>query len=160
MKYAAKTLIRFITKFVDFDLQVRTKINPTKWPIIEPGKQFLNSGLHHRVGLIVPGQRSSSIHHFAQPPNIPYHQIPPPPLPADFHLFPPPSAPQLTDDLTDLHNGVDFHHVGENLNPDVPEFIPVTVRIRGENGDRNLAETERSESEEQCEDLEINHEGI
>jgi hypothetical protein len=141
-------------------LQVRTKIDPTKWPIIEPGKQFLNSGLHHGVGLIVPGQRSSSIHHFAHPPNIPYHQIPPPPLPADFHLFPPPSVPQLTDDLTDLQNGVDFLHVGENLNPDVPEFIPVTVRIRDENGDQNLAETERGESEEQCEDQEINHEGI
>jgi hypothetical protein len=50
--------------------------------------------------------------------------------------------------------------VGENLNPDVPEFIPVTVRVRGENGDQNLAETERSESEEQCEDLEISHGGM
>jgi hypothetical protein len=62
--------------------------------------------------------------------------------------------------LTDLQNGVDFHHVGENLNPDVPEFIPVTVRIQGETGDQNLAETERSESEQQCEDLEISHKGI
>jgi hypothetical protein len=141
-------------------LQVRTKNDPTKWPIIEHGKQFLNSGLHLGVGLIVPGHRSASIYHLAHPPNIPLQQIPPPPLPADFHSFPPPSAPPLTVDLTDDQNGVDFRHLGENLNPDVPEFVPVTVRIRGENGDRNLAETERSESEEQCEDLEISLEGM
>lgn len=145
---------RFITKCVDSDLQVRTKNDPTKWPITEPGKQFLNLGLHHGVGLIMPGQRSASIHHFAHPPNIP-----PPPLPADFHSFPSPSAPPLTVDLTDQQNGVDLHHVGENLNPDVPEFIPVTVRVRGENGDQDLAQTERSESGEQYEDREISREG-
>lgn len=63
-------------------------------------------------------------------------------------------------DLTDLQNGIDFQHVGENLNPDVPEFIPVTVRIHGEEGDQNAAETGRSEGEDQCEDLEVSHKGM
>ncbi|XP_023719871.1 la-related protein 1 isoform X3 [Cryptotermes secundus] len=132
------------------DFKVRTKNDPTKWPITEPGKQFLDLGLHHGVGLIMPGQRSASIHHFTHPPDIP-----PPPLPADFHSFSSPSAPPITVDLTDHQNGVDLHHVGENLNPDVPEFIPVTVRVRGETGDQDLAETERSESGEQHKDREI-----
>jgi hypothetical protein len=50
--------------------------------------------------------------------------------------------------------------VGENLNPDVPEFVPVTVRIQGENGDQNVAERERSEDEEQREDQESSHKGM
>jgi hypothetical protein len=102
----------------------------------------------------MPGQRSASIHHFAHPSNVHLHQIPPPSLPADFQSFPP-----LTD-LTDLQNGLDFCHVGENLNPDVPEFIPVTVRIQGENDDQNLAQAEGSESEEHREDKEVSHEGM
>lgn len=140
-------------------MQVRTTVNPTKWPIIEPGKQFLSLGLHHGVGLVMPGQRLASVHHFPHPSSIPFHQMPPAPFPADFQSFPPPSTPPLTD-LSDIQNGIDFLHVGENLNPDVPEFVPVTVRIRGENGDQNVAEREKREGEEQYEDQEISHKGM
>jgi hypothetical protein len=99
------------------------------------------------------------IHQFAHPPSIPIHQIPPPPLPTNFHSFPLSSAPPLILDLAELENGTDSHHMGENLNPDVPEFIPVTVRIQDESGDHNSTETERSGGEQRCENLETSHKG-
>jgi hypothetical protein len=133
--------------------------NPTKWPIIDASKQFLSTGQHHGVGMIVPGQEFGGVAHFALPPSIPCHQIPPPPLPANVHSFPLQSDPLLEADVAELPNGIEFHHVGENLNPDVPEFIPVTVRFQGENGICHSAETERSDSERQCEKLEISHKG-
>ncbi|KDR07137.1 la-related protein 1B isoform X2 [Zootermopsis nevadensis] len=127
------------------DYKVRTKIDPTKWPITEPGKQFFNAGHHHHhpgVRFIMPGQVPVGVHQFAHPRSIPIHQIPPPPLRANFHSFLRPSAPPVTLDLDELENGTDFHHMGENLNPDVPEFIPVTVRIQDESGDHISTETE------------------
>jgi hypothetical protein len=62
--------------------------------------------------------------------------------------------------LTELQNGTDAHHVVENLNPDVPEFVPVTARIQSENGDQISAETERTENGRLHEDLEISHKGL
>ena len=110
--------------------------------------------------MIVPGQGLGGVADFALPPSVPAHQIPPPPLPANIHSFPPQSDPLLAADVAELQNGLEFHHVGENLNPDVPEFVPVTVRFQGENGHCNSAETERSDSEQQCEELEIRHKGM
>lgn len=149
-----------MTELTCYKLQVRTKIDPTRWPIIEPSKQFLSTGQRLGVGMIVPGQGLGGGADFALPPRIPVHQIPPPPLPANIHSFPLPSEPLLTADVAELQNGLEFHHVGENLNPDVPEFVPVTVRFQGENGNWNSAEAERRDSEQHCEDLEIHHKGM
>jgi hypothetical protein len=153
-----KVLI-YVTEFVCYKLQVRTKLEPTRWPIIEPSKQFLSTGQHLGVGMIVPGQGMGAVADFAPPPSTPIHPVPPPPLPANINSFPLPSDPLLTADVAELQNGLEFHNVGENLNPDVPEFVPVTVRCQGENGHLNSAETERSDSEQQCEELEIRHKG-
>jgi len=149
-----------VTECVCYILQVRTKIDPTRWPIIEPSKQFLSTGQRLGVGMIVPGQGLGGVADFALPPSVPTHRIPPPPLPANINSFPLPSDPLLTADVAELQNGLELNHVGENLNPDVPEFVPVTVRFQGENGHWNSAETERSDSEQQCEELEIHHKGM
>jgi hypothetical protein len=108
----------------------------------------------------MPGQVPGDVPHFAHPPSIPVHHIPPPPLPTNCHSFPLPSDPPITFDLAEHENGTDSHHMGENLNPDVPEFIPVTVRIQDENGDHNSTETERGESGQHYENLEINYTGM
>jgi hypothetical protein len=64
-------------------------------------------------------------------------------------------------DLAELENGPDSHHMGDNLNPDVPEFIPVTVRIQDGSGDHNSAETEKCEEGQQwCEIADTNHRGM
>lgn len=108
----------------------------------------------------MPGQGSGDVAHFTLAPSIPIHQFPPPPLPGNIHSFPLSSALLLTADVAELQNGIDFHHVGENLNPDVPEFIPVTVRFQGENGVCNSADTETSDREQKCEEVEISHKGM
>ncbi|XP_069680405.1 la-related protein 1B isoform X2 [Periplaneta americana] len=132
------------------DFKVRTKINPKKWPIVEgPGQGA--------AGLVMQGQGAAGgNHHYAPPVVIPAHQIPPPPLPSSFRSFPLPSAPPLAIDGPELQNGrvevsTDSHHVVDNLNPDVPEFIPVTARVQGENGDQNTPQTENTESKERDE---------
>ena len=123
----------------DFNLQVRTKINPTKWPITEPvGKTFLQGP--------GPGQG---------PPGLPFRvaTIPPAPHISSFKPFPFPSAPPLSAIEPQLQNGnvekgSDTFHLNENLNPDVPEFIPVTVRLKGETSENNVGEKEKTEEVE------------
>ncbi|KAJ9601015.1 hypothetical protein L9F63_000853, partial [Diploptera punctata] len=107
------------------DFKVRTKLNPTKWPLADPTPA-------------VPAQG---------PGGLPFHVPSIPPLPhiSSFKTFPFSAPPPLTSTKHRFQNGnietiSDSFHLNDHLNPDVPEFIPVTVRLKEETAkdDMNL----------------------
>ncbi|CAG2054448.1 unnamed protein product, partial [Timema podura] len=101
------------------ETRVRTKDNPTKWPIIEPTGPM--------PGPPIPGLVVASMLTHPVPAGFPI------PLPLSFpHPFVPVVHPveMLGTEMVEAEGA---QPLGENLNPDVPEFVPVTVRLREEN---------------------------
>nr|CAD7198762.1 unnamed protein product [Timema douglasi] len=99
--------------------KVRTKDNPTKWPILEPTGPM--------PGPPIPGLVVASMLTHPVPAGFPI------PLPLSFpHPFVPVVHPveMLGAEMVEAEGA---QPLGENLNPDVPEFVPVTVRLREEN---------------------------
>nr|CAD7430508.1 unnamed protein product [Timema monikensis] len=101
------------------ETRVRTKDNPTKWPILEPTGPM--------PGPPIPGLVVASMLTHPVPAGFPI------PLPLSFpHPFVPVVHPveMLGAEMVEAEGA---QPLVENLNPDVPEFVPVTVRLREEN---------------------------
>ncbi len=105
-------------------LQVRTKHNPTKWPVPDTVPQ----------PSAIPGAATFNVHPLGPPvmPDIipppaaaPLPTIPPPPMPKSFRVFNPSSHVFFPTGLTDEISENRRKNTSENLNPDVPEFIPI-----------------------------------
>ncbi|PSN55349.1 hypothetical protein C0J52_01845, partial [Blattella germanica] len=127
--------------------KVRTTVNPTIWPIREPVGKSVQNDSHHVVGPMLHGQGTGSI-------QFPVHPLPPPPHISSFRSFPITSAPLMPSVAAELQNGIadlslDSPHLNDNLNPDVPEFIPVNVRYHEETITQNSVGAESADDVEQ-----------
>ncbi|XP_066999718.2 la-related protein 1B isoform X2 [Anabrus simplex] len=134
------------------DYKVRTKLDPTKWPITEPaGKNFIPPNPHGP-----PHQMISSINQYPPPAvGVTLTEIPPPPMPHHFRTFPPPTQPVVIPTQSEVANG-EIHANADNLNPDVPEFIPVTVRLSdGDKQDDPADGIEKNQEAESSQDAPV-----
>ncbi|GLG96237.1 La protein homolog [Gryllus bimaculatus] len=113
------------------DYKVRTKTNPTKWPIIEPASKSFDVSSNQEHISVVP--HLNGVLQYPLPAAGPLAHIPPAPLPQNFRTFPAPVSQIKSHPVPTLPvvNGDPQLHA-DNLNPDVPEFVPVTVRVPGE----------------------------
>lgn len=106
------TAVRTSDKLELFNgFKVRTKEDPLRWPLPDAvGSNSMTPIPSSHAAPVQPGpvQASSGV-----APVLPLHNLPPPPLPRNFRPLPPNAIPPP--DLT---------RTDENLNPEVPAFIP------------------------------------
>lgn len=104
--------------------QVRTKHDPTKWPVPDtvPTSTPAPFNVQHPLG---PPVITAPI----SPATAPLTNIPPPPMPRSFRTFPQPSQIFVDESGAAVNEKANEDAprstFTENLNPDVPEFIPI-----------------------------------
>ncbi|XP_063232951.1 la-related protein 1 isoform X3 [Bacillus rossius redtenbacheri] len=98
--------------------QVRTKVDPTKWPIKESAPAVVTA-----MGVLP----------YAAPPAPPVAAVVPAPAPAP---APAPTPAPVLAPATATATATATAPLPENLNPDVPEFVPVVVRAPEEGSSR------------------------
>ena len=133
---------------------MRTKNDPTKWPINEPAANTIPNAAVYAVS----GHGSNGL-----PFQVPV--VPVMPHISSFKQIQFPSAHPLMTIEPKQQNGnveeiADSIHLNENLNPDVPEFVPVTARLTEEMPDKNNEEPVKTEElEKKVESLKLAEEG-
>lgn len=111
--------------------KVRTKHDPTKWPVpdtVPPQSTTVTAAPFNVHPLGLPVARAP-----LSPTGATLQTIPPPPMPRSFRVYSRPNNLYYENGLMngEVHDGADEGSVvkrkpktGDNLNPDVPEFIP------------------------------------
>ncbi|XP_046599348.1 la-related protein 1B isoform X1 [Neodiprion lecontei] len=123
--------------------QVRTKTEPLKWPILDAAGNPVYPQAHHHHQ--IPSQLSSSPSHPSFfPVAEPLTAIPPPPIPLSL---------RVRNNSNSVHGRLSesdsvSSSIGDSLNPDVPEFVPVIVN-KGIESFNNDKENVRSKKEEE-----------
>ena len=122
-----KNCLQFCNLFFLFHFQVRTKIDPLKWPILDSSGNpiFLDSSdisSHSQSEMIFSAKQPEFC-----PIARPLTTIPVPPVPKILTAFVPPvPVPRLSESESISSS------MGESLNPDVPEFVPIVLAKVGE----------------------------
>lgn len=141
--------------------QVRTKVDPLKWPIlVETANPMFEQSEHTRVPIpqsdpSVAGQ--SGKFEFC-PVARPLRAIPVPPLPRILQTVPYIIPQQVVSGAARLSESesISSSTGGESLNPDVPEFVPIvmaTSKFASQSTFNHQENNNRSkEEEERCED--------
>lgn len=115
--------------------KVRTKNDPTKWPIkAAPGEDTNQSSEHHNPNIQIVGNTALGVQPVYGIPVVPIIAsatltcIPPPPTPRNFRV-PETAAAAITKSTTSATASAPLpnhqpHNDDVNLNPNVPEFVP------------------------------------
>ncbi|XP_049837777.1 la-related protein 1B isoform X1 [Schistocerca gregaria] len=133
------------------DFKVRTKENPTKWPIQDPtGRQAMAIASMNGT-MMMPHQLPSSIHHFP-PASFSVPCMPPAVAMRGYKSY---AASRVANAGTVITSpGVNMTatppvqnpaHLVDTLNPDVPEFVPENVRLQVES--RGQADGQEADSD-------------